>query len=141
MNYRLNYFYYLPNQQSFNVPLKTFSIPHNMTKEEGFKVISYLVLKCARDYDTYITSPLVMLAVNDVLESYHFIKVKANDNTKDILNVIGGFYDIKNRKNAYGLLDWFDNTVTLDDIINIYTKLNLPISESITSMMILKLQN
>ncbi len=141
MSYRLNYFYYSPSKQSFNIPLKTFIFPLKMSTNEGFKIISYLMLKCAKDLDIYITSPLVMVAIDSLLESYHFIPVNSDENTKDILNVIGCFNGIRKRNQAYSLLDWFDSTVTKEDIIKIYTRLNLSIPETLTTTMILKYQN
>lgn len=125
-SYRLNYYQLLSENKSFDMPLSTFILPENMEEKEAFMVISYLMMTFSRDLEVSITSPIVMLLINEVLEKYHFKIVRSNENTVDLLNRITG----KRKSNARDVLSWFSNSVSFLDVKGIYDKLNLSIPEN-----------
>lgn len=125
-SYRLNYYHLLSDNKSFDMPLSTFILPENMEEKEAFMVISYLMMTFSRDLEVSITSPIVMLLINEVLEKYHFKIVRSNENTVDLLNRITG----KRKSNARDVLSWFSNSVSFLDVKGIYDKLNLSIPEN-----------
>ena len=125
-SYRLNYYQLLSDNKSFDMPLSTFILPENMEEKEAFMVISYLMMTFSRDLEVSITSPIVMLLINEVLEKYHFKIVRSNENTVDLLNRITG----KRKSNARDVLSWFSNSVSFLDVKGIYDKLNLSIPEN-----------
>lgn len=125
-SYRLNYYQLLSENKSFDMPLSTFIFPENMDEKDAFMVISYLMMTFSRDLEVSITSPIVMLLINEVLEKYHFKIVRSNENTVDLLNRITG----KRKSNARDVLSWFSNSVSFLDVKGIYDKLNLSIPEN-----------
>lgn len=125
-SYRLNYYQLLSESKSFDMPLSTFILPENMDEKDAFMVISYLMMTFSRDLEVSITSPIVMLLINEVLEKYHFKIVRSNENTVDLLNRITG----KRKSNARDVLSWFSNSVSFLDVKGIYDKLNLSIPEN-----------
>lgn len=125
-SYRLNYYQLLSENKSFDMPLSTFILPLNMEEKDAFMVISYLMMTFSRDLEVSITSPIVMLLINEVLEKYHFKIVRSNENTVDLLNRITG----KRKSNARDVLSWFSNSVSFLDVKGIYDKLNLSIPEN-----------
>ncbi len=125
-SYRLNYYQLLSENKSFDMPLSTFILPENMEEKDAFMVISYLMMTFSRDLEVSITSPIVMLLINEVLEKYHFKIVRSNENTVDLLNRITG----KRKSNARDVLSWFSNSVSFLDVKGIYDKLNLSIPEN-----------
>lgn len=125
-SYRLNYYQLLSENKSFDMPLSTFILPENMDEKDAFMVISYLMMTFSRDLEVSITSPIVMLLINEVLEKYHFKIVRSNENTVDLLNRITG----KKKSNARDVLSWFSNSVSFLDVKGIYDKLNLSIPEN-----------
>ena len=125
-SYRLNYYQLLSDNKSFDMPLSTFILPENMEEKDAFMVISYLMMTFSRDLEVSITSPIVMLLINEVLEKYHFKIVRSNENTVDLLNRITG----KRKSNARDVLSWFSNSVSFLDVKGIYDKLNLSIPEN-----------
>lgn len=125
-SYRLNYYQLLSENKSFDMPLSTFILPENMDEKDAFMVISYLMMTFSRDLEVSITSPIVMLLINEVLEKYHFKIVRSNENTVDLLNRITG----KRKSNARDVLSWFSNSVSFLDVKGIYDKLNLSIPEN-----------
>lgn len=125
-SYRLNYYQLLSENKSFDMPLSTFILPENMDEKDAFMVISYLMMTFSSDLEVSITSPIVMLLINEVLEKYHFKIVRSNENTVDLLNRITG----KRKSNARDVLSWFSNSVSFLDVKGIYDKLNLSIPEN-----------
>lgn len=125
-SYRLNYYQLLSENKSFDMPLSTFILPENMEEKDAFVVISYLMMTFSRDLEVSITSPIVMLLINEVLEKYHFKIVRSNENTVDLLNRITG----KRKSNARDVLSWFSSSVSFLDVKGIYDKLNLSIPEN-----------
>lgn len=125
-SYRLNYYQLLSENKSFDMPLSTFILPESMEEKDAFMVISYLMMTFSRDLEVSITSPIVMLLINEVLEKYHFKIVRSNENTVDLLNRITG----KRKSNASDVLSWFSNSVSFLDVKGIYDKLNLSIPEN-----------
>ena len=125
-SYRLNYYQLLSENKSFDMPLSTFILPENMDEKDAFMVISYLMMTFSSDLEVSITSPIVMLLINEVLEKYHFKIVRSNENTIDLLNRITG----KRKSNARDVLSWFSNSVSFLDVKGIYDKLNLSIPEN-----------
>lgn len=125
-SYRLNYYQLLSENKSFDMPLSTFILPENMEEKDAFMVISYLMMTFSRDLEVSITSPIVMLLINEVLEKYHFKIVRSNENTVDLLNRITG----KRKSNARDVLSWFSSSVSFLDVKGIYDKLNLSIPEN-----------
>ena len=125
-SYRLNYYQLLSENKSFDMPLSTFILPENMDEKDAFMVISYLMMTFSRDLEVSITSPIVMLLINEVLEKYHFKIVRSNENTVDLLNRITG----KRKSNARDVLSWFSSSVSFLDVKGIYDKLNLSIPEN-----------
>lgn len=125
-SYRLNYYQLLSENKSFDMPLSTFILPENMEEKDAFMVISYLMMTFSSDLEVSITSPIVMLLINEVLEKYHFKIVRSNENTIDLLNRITG----KRKSNARDVLSWFSNSVSFLDVKGIYDKLNLSIPEN-----------
>ena len=125
-SYRLNYYQLLSENKSFDMPLSTFILPENMDEKDAFMVISYLMMTFSSDLEVSITSPIVMLLINEVLEKYHFKIIRSNENTIDLLNRITG----KRKSNARDVLSWFSNSVSFLDVKGIYDKLNLSIPEN-----------
>lgn len=110
-------------------PCNTFRFPEEMSREEGFKVLSYLV-DCTEKLDA--TKPWFYKssrALDGVfcLERFGFKTVKEKDEDK-ILNlfiVSGRLLLFKNSELYSKYFNWYVENVTLEEVISIYAKHNI----------------
>lgn len=111
-----------------NWQCKPFMLPNGMTREEGFKVLSYLTdfIEKKNDIETCsIKSVMTLDGILD-LEKFGFIRVK-EDNEDKILNlfIVDGRLLLFKKSELYSkYFEWYVENVTLEEITNIYAKCN-----------------
>ena len=110
-------------------PCNTFRFPEKMSREEGFKVLSYLV-DCTEKLDAikpwFYNSSRALDGVF-YLERFGFKTVKEKDEDK-ILNlfiVSGRLLLFKNSELYSKYFNWYVENVTLEEVISIYAKHNI----------------
>lgn len=110
-------------------PCKPFMLPNNMTREEGFKILSYLTdfIEKRDDIDYGSLSSVRML--DDVLdlERFGFTRVEEQDEDK-ILNLftIDGRVGLFRKHKLYPqYFEWYTSNVTLEEVKNIYLKYDM----------------
>lgn len=110
-------------------PCNTFRFPEKMSREEGFKVLSYLV-DCTEKLDAikpwFYNSSRALDGVF-CLERFGFKTVKEKDEDK-ILNlfiVSGRLLLFKNSELYSKYFNWYVENVTLEEVISIYAKHNI----------------
>ncbi len=110
-------------------PCNTFRFPEEMSREEGFKVLSYLIdftekIDCTKPW--FYKSTRALDGVFG-LERFGFKRVKENDEDK-ILNLfmVSGRLLLFKRSELYSkYFDWYVENVTLEEVTNIYAKHNM----------------
>ena len=106
-----------------------FILPKEMTREEGFKVLSYLTDFIEKREDTEPCSFKSVSTLDGVLnlERFGFTRVEEKDESK-ILNLftVDGRLLLFKRSNLYSkYFEWYVENVTLEEVTNIYTKHNM----------------
>ena len=117
------------NVGMINWPCKPFMFPEGMSREEGFKVLSYLTDFIEKREDTEPCSLKSVRTLDGVLdlERFGFKRVKEDDENK-ILNLftVSGRLLLFKRSNLYSkYFEWYVENVTLEDVTNIYAKYNM----------------
>ena len=137
--YRLYYVHYhrireYPGNKTNNIgmidsPYKPFMLPKGMTREEGFKVLSYLTDFIEKREDTPVCSLKSVNTLNNVLdlERFGFTRVEEDDESK-ILNLftVGGRLLLFKQCDLYQkYFEWYVENVTLEEVVDIYAKYNM----------------
>ena len=117
------------NVGMINWPCNPFMFPEGMSREEGFKVLSYLTDFIEKREDTEPCSLKSVRTLDGVLdlERFGFKRVKEDDENK-ILNLftVSGRLLLFQRSKLYPkYFEWYVENVTLEEVTNIYTKYNM----------------
>ena len=108
--YRLHFvgYYYSKLNDGYHVhdyPLSTFKLPEGMTREEGFKILSYLTDFIEKREDVEKASEKSVITLDKILdlERFGFKKVKEKDESKiaDLFTVAGRIHRFKKSKYQY----------------------------------------
>lgn len=112
-----------------NWSFEPFMFPNGMTREEGFKVLSYFtdVIEKREDIDVGSFKSVKTLDENIDLGRIGFTRVKENDEDK-ILNLftVSGRVLLFKKSDLYQkYFEWYSENVTLNEVKEIYTKYNM----------------
>lgn len=112
-----------------NWSFEPFMFPNEMTREEGFKVLSYFtdVIEKREDIDVGSFKSVKTLDENIDLGRIGFTRVKENDENK-ILNLftVSGRVLLFKKSDLYQkYFEWYSENVTLNEVKEIYTKYNM----------------
>lgn len=123
------YGYHDNNVGKIDWPCKPFMLPKGMTREEGFKVLSYLTDFIEKRADVEPCSLKSIRVLDSVLnlERFGFKRVIENDENK-ILNLftVSGRLLLFKRSELYSkYFEWYIKNVSLDEVIDIYAKYNM----------------
>lgn len=137
--YRLYYIHYLRIGEHYghrennigiiNWPFLPFMLPKGMTREEGFKVLSYLTDFIEKREDTEPCSYKSVSTLDGVLnlERFGFTRVEEKDESK-ILNLftVAGRLLLFKRSNLYPkYFEWYTENITKEEVESIYAKYNM----------------
>lgn len=106
-----------------------FMLPKGMTREEGFKVLSYLTDFIEKREDTESCSLKSVTTLDGVLdlERFGFTRVCEDDENKilNLFTVSGRILLFKRSKLYEKYFEWYVENVTLEEVTNIYAKYNM----------------
>lgn len=108
-------------------PFDSFMLPKGMTREDGFKVLSYLTNFIEEKQNINPCSYQSVMALNNALdlERLGFTKIKANINDNDIIDlftVSGRLQLFKNSEYYSKYFEWYTENITLAEVKAIYAK-------------------
>lgn len=112
-----------------NWPCNPFCFPNGMSREEGFKVLSYLADYIEKRDDIENCSLKSVMTLDSVLdlERFGFKRIK-EDNDEKIINLftVSGRLLLFKKSELYSkYFEWYVENVTLEEVINIYAKYNM----------------
>lgn len=112
-----------------NWNFEPFMFPNGMTREEGFKILSYFtdVIEKREDIDVGSFKSVKILDENINLGRIGFTKIKENDENK-ILNLftVSGRVLLFKKSDLYQkYFEWYSKNVTKDEVKEIYAKYNM----------------
>lgn len=117
------------NVGMINWPCNPFMFPEGMSREEGFKVLSYLTDSIGKREDIEPCSLKSIRTLDGVLdlERFGFKKVKEDDENKilNLFTVSGRLLLFKRSKLYPKYFEWYVENVTLEEVTNIYAKYNM----------------
>ena len=117
------------NVGMINWRCKPFMLPKGMTREEGFKVLSYLTDFIEKREDTKPCSLKSVRTLDSVLdlERFGFTRVKEDDENKilNLFTVSGRLLLFKKSKLYPKYFEWYTQNITLEEVTNIYAKYNM----------------
>lgn len=142
--YRLHYIeFYRRNEQIdprpdnigiTNWPCSTFMLPEGMTREEGFKILSYLTDFIEKRKDTEACSLKSVRTLDGVLDLDRFGFQKVTTNPKDVIDlftVSGRILLFKQSEFYEKYFEWYTENVTRGEIEKIYKKYNMTFEDII----------
>lgn len=110
-------------------PCKPFMLPKGMTREEGFKVLSYLTDYIEKREDTESCSLKSVRTLDSVLdlERFGFKRVEENNENKilNLFTVSGRLLLFKKSELYSKYFEWYVENVTLKEVTTIYAKYNM----------------
>lgn len=113
-------------------PYKPFKLPSGMTKEDAFKVLSYLTDYIEKDNNIAPASFKSVRILNDVLniERLGFKRVDTNlsSDSSDVINLftISGRIRLFKKHKLYNkYFEWYKEGVTKEDVVEIYKNCNV----------------
>lgn len=110
-------------------PCKPFMLPIGMTREEGFKVLSYLTDFIEKRNDVEECSLKSVRTLDGVLdlERFGFKRVDETDENKilNLFTVSGRLLLFKKSELYNKYFEWYIENVTLEEVISIYSKYNM----------------
>lgn len=110
-------------------PCKPFMFPYGMTREEGFKVLSYLTDFIEKRDDVEECSLKSVRTLDGILdlERFGFKRVQENDENKilNLFTVSGRLLLFKKSELYNKYFEWYIDNVTLEEVISIYSKYNM----------------
>lgn len=120
-----------------NWSFEPFMFPNGMTREEGFKVLSYFtdVIEKREDIDVGSFKSVKTLDENIDLGRIGFTRVKENDEDK-ILNLftVSGRVLLFKKSDLYQkYFEWYSENVTKDEVKEIYAKYNMDFKDVLFS--------
>ncbi len=118
------------NLELMDWPFDPFMLPLKMSREEAFKVLSYLIDYLEKNLALPECSYEGVKALNEVLslERLGFKKIShpvADKDIIDLFTVTGRILLFQKSKNYLKYFDWYTEGVTLEEIKGIYQKLGL----------------
>lgn len=117
------------NVGMINWPCNPFMFPEGMSREEGFKVLSYLTDFIEKREDIEPCSLKSVRTLDGVLdlERFGFKRVKEDDENKilNLFTVSGRLLLFKRSKLYPKYFEWYVENVTLEEVTNIYAKYNM----------------
>lgn len=115
-----------------NWPCKPFMLPNGMTREEGFKVLSYLTDFIEKRKDIEPCSLKSVRTLDGVLDLERFgftrINIQLPAESVDVINlftVSGRLLLFKKSKLYPKYFEWYTEDITLEEVENIYNKYNM----------------
>lgn len=113
-------------------PCKPFMLPNGMTREEGFKVLSYLtdsIEKRKKIEPCSLESVRILDGVLD-LERFGFTRINTQlpTDSADVINLftVSGRILLFKKSELYSkYFEWYTKGVTLEEVENIYNKYNM----------------
>ena len=112
-----------------NWPCRPFMFPKEMSREEGFKVLSYLTDFIEKRDDINPCSLKSVKMLDNVLdlERFGFTRVNKDDENKilNLFTVSGRLLLFKKSKLYPKYFEWYVENVTLEEVTNIYAKYNM----------------
>ena len=108
-----------------NWPFKPFMLPNGMSREEGFKVLSYLANYIEKNKDIEPASLKSVKILDGVLdlERLGFKRVEEKDEDKiiNLFTVGGRFYLFKKSELYKKYFEWYTEDVSLEEVKRIYS--------------------
>ena len=119
-------------------PFKPFMLPYGMSREDGFKVLSYLTDFIEKQQNLRPCSLKSVSTLNSVLdlERLGFRRINANINDNDVIDlftVSGRLLLFKNSRQYQKYFEWYTDDITLDEIKAIYCKCGIEFYDLILS--------
>ena len=115
-----------------NWPCKPFMLPNGMTREEGFKVLSYLTDFIEKRKDIEPCSLKSVRTLDGVLDLERFgftrINIQLSTESEDVIDlftVAGRLLLFKKSKLYPKYFEWYTEGVSLEEVKNIYNKYNM----------------
>ena len=115
-----------------NWPCKPFMLPNGMTREDGFKVLSYLTDFIEKRKEIEPCSLKSVRTLDGVLDLERFgftrINIQLPAESEDVINlftVSGRLLLFKKSKLYPKYFEWYTEGVTLEEVKNIYDKYNM----------------
>lgn len=103
--------------------------PNGMTREEGFKVLSYLTDFIEKREDTEPCSLKSVRTLDGVLdlERFGFTRIDEKDEDKilNLFTVSGRLLLFKKSELYTKYFEWYSEGITLEEVENIYNKYNM----------------
>lgn len=110
-----------------------FTLPEGMTREEAFKVLSYLTDFIEKREDIELGSFASVKMLNSILylERFGFKKVKEEDESKilDLFTINGRVALFKQSSMYQRYFEWYSKGVSREEVEAIYAKHNMPFGD------------
>lgn len=110
-----------------------FTLPEGMTREEAFKVLSYLTDFIEKREDIELGSFASVKMLNSILylERFGFKKVKEEDESKilDLFTINGRVALFKQSSMYQRYFEWYSEGVSREEVEAIYAKHNMPFED------------
>ena len=117
------------NVGMINWPCKPFMLPKGMTREEGFKILSYLTdfIEKRDDIEECSLNSIRMLDGVLNLERFGFTRINEDDESKiiNLFTIDGRVLLFKKSKLYPKYFEWYVEDVTLGEVENIYAKYDM----------------
>ena len=112
-----------------NIPFKPFMLPENMSREDAFKVLSYLTDYIEKTYDIEEGSYKSVSALNKLIDidslGFRRVDIDLDDKSDVVINlftVSGRLLLFKNSEFYNKYFEWYSEGITLDEVRDIYSK-------------------
>ena len=110
-------------------PCKPFELPNGMSREDAFKVLSYLTdfIEERNDIEPCSLKSVLTLDKAIDLERFGFSRVEESDDSKvlDLFTVTGRLLLFKRSELYKKYFNWYKEGVTLEEVHSIYDKLSM----------------
>lgn len=113
-------------------PFEPFMLPEGMSREDSFKVLSYLTDFIEKDSNLEACSYKSVEALNRVLDlerlGFKKVNIKLEDNSDDVIDLFtirGRILLFKQSKYYKKYFEWYTEGITLEEIKKIYKKCNI----------------
>ena len=142
--YRLHYVYLNCHKSAYtrrklieyiSLPQKPFTLPNGMSREDAFKVLSYLTDYIERRDDVDPCSAKSVKILDSVLnlERFGFKKVEENNKNEiiDLFTVTGDLLMFKNSDLYNKYFEWYTENVTKEEVEEIYKNIGIEFKDII----------
>ena len=119
-------------------PFKPFMLPYGMSREDGFKVLSYLTDFIEKQQNLRPCSLKSVSTLNSILdlERLGFKRINADINDSEVIDlftVSGRLLLFKNSRHYQKYFEWYTEGITLNEIKAIYSKCGIEFYDLILS--------